>query len=96
MGLYTRLLKERAEEERRRESTLGMFYNLKSPVLDRRLTNPLETRPGYAADLAMLHRYTRTGPTNVGTGMRYAALRQRYVKEHAELVNEARGQGELF
>ncbi len=73
-----------------------MFHNVDSPVLDRRLADAPENRPGYAPDLVLLHRYTHTGPTNAGTCMRYVALRQKYVKEHVELVNEVRGQGALL
>ncbi len=38
MGLYERLLEERAEEERRGRP-LGAFYGLDSPALDRRLAD---------------------------------------------------------
>ncbi|HKH77728.1 MAG TPA: hypothetical protein VKA51_12285 [Rubrobacteraceae bacterium] len=39
MGLYERLLEERAEGERRRGRPLGAFYGSDPPVLDRLLAN---------------------------------------------------------
>ena len=62
MGLYEKLLEERAEEERRRGRPLGSFYGLDSPVLDRRLGNPPKGRPqGYAADMSTMRRLITRG-----------------------------------
>jgi hypothetical protein len=96
MGLYTRLLKEREEEERHKGSTPSTFRNVDSPALKRRLADAPEYSPRYVADLQRLYRYVRRGPTNAGTGMRYRALRQKYVKEYDELMGESQGQAELL
>ena len=57
MGLYDRLLEERAREERRRGRPPGASYGSDSPVLDRLLPNTLKDRPlGYPADLATMRR----------------------------------------
>ena len=96
MGLYENLLAERAEEEHRKGRPLGMFHNSDFPVLDRLLADAPKERPGYRADLALLRRNVRTGPTNAGTGMRYRTLRQKYQKDYAGLKAEALGQGELL
>ena len=96
MGLYERLREERAgEEERRRRRPLSIFYGSDSPVLDRRLADaPKHRPPGYRHDL--LHRYIKEGVRGKGAARRFAGLRRRYPKEHAELNAEARGQGELL
>ena len=54
MGLYERLLEERAEEEQRRGEPLPKVRGLESKVLVRRLEDS-EGRPGYAADLSMMY-----------------------------------------
>ena len=97
MGLYERLLEERAEDERRRGRPLGTLYGLDSPVLDRRLADdaPEDRPPGYRRDLAMMHRYINEGLRSQGAAMRFASLRRRCPKEYAELAAEAQGQGEL-
>ena len=46
MGLYDRLLEERAREERRRGRPPGASYGSDSPVLDRLLPNTLKDRRG--------------------------------------------------
>ena len=57
MGLYERLLEERAEGERRRGGPLPPRRGSGSKVIDRRLRNPSKDRPpGYAADLSTMHR----------------------------------------
>ncbi len=58
MGLYERLLEERAQEERRRGRPLGTLYGSDSPVLDRLLLAdaPKDRPSGYAADLATMRR----------------------------------------
>ena len=98
MGLYERLLEERAqEEERRRGRPLGASYGSDSPVLDRRLGGASKDRPpGYAADLATMHRLMTRGVHSQGDVYRLHYLKRRYEKEHAELAAEARGQGELL
>jgi hypothetical protein len=96
VGLYERIIAERAEEERRRGRPLGMFHNSDSPALDRRLADAPGERLGYDADLALLRRYVHIGPTNAVTGIRYRTLRQKYQKEYADFKAEARGQGELL
>ena len=62
MGLYERLLEERAEEEeRRRGRPRGAFYGSDSPGLDRRRAGASEDRPPrYRGDLRLLHRYATT------------------------------------
>jgi hypothetical protein len=98
LGLYERLLQERArEEERRRGRPLGTLHGSDSPVLKRRLADASEDRPpGYHGDLRLLHRYANEGVRGQVPAMRFASLRRRYPKEHAELKAEARGQGELL
>jgi hypothetical protein len=96
VGLCERIIADRVEEERRKGRPLGMFHNSDSPALDRRLADAPGERLGYGADLALLHRYVHTGPTNAGTGMRYRALRQKYQKEYTDFKTETRGQGVLL
>ena len=95
MGLYRRLLKERAEEEQRGGGPLQTRRDLGSRVLVRRLGTPRK-RPGYAADLSMMYRLIRRGPRNAGEGMRLGSLKAQYRKEYGELRAEERGQGELL
>jgi hypothetical protein len=55
-----------------------------------------ERPPGYAADLATMHRLITKGPRSSWAGMRLGSLKNRYPGEYAELKAEARGQGELL
>jgi hypothetical protein len=90
MGLYKRILKERAEE-RGKGRPLSRFRGSDSPALDRQLANAPEERVEYGADLGMLYRFIQKGPTNAGTGMQYMSLKKKYHKEYAELKAEAQG-----
>ena len=98
MGLYERLLEERAqEEERRRGGTLPARRGLDSEVLDRRLGGaPKDRPPGYSADLSTMHRLISRGVRSQGDAYRLHGLKSRYPEEHAELAAEARGQEELL
>lgn len=96
MGLYERLLEERAEEERRQGEPLPKVGGLDSKVLVRRLEDAPRKRPGYAADLLMLRRLITRGPRNAGEGMRLGSLKAKYPKEYGELMAEERGQQELL
>ena len=97
MGLYERLLEEKEEEERRRAGPLPARRGLDSKVLDRRLGGtPKDRSPGYAADLAMVHRFVTRGVRSQGGAYRLHGLKRRYEKEYAELAAEAQGQGELL
>jgi hypothetical protein len=75
MGLYERLLEERAEGQRRRGGgPLPPRRGSGSKVLDRRLGNPPKDRPpGYAADLATMRRLITKGPGAPGRGSVYMA-----------------------
>jgi hypothetical protein len=95
MGLYERLLEERAEEEQRLGRPSRMMRGLDSKVLDRRLEGS-NRRPGYAAELSMLHRLITRGPRNAGEGMRLGSLKTQYRKEYGELKTEKQGQQELL
>ena len=97
MGLDERLLEERAEGERRRGGPLPPTRGSGSKVLAKRLqVAPKDRPPGYAADLATMHRLITEGPRSPGMGMRLGSLRNRYPEEHAELKAEAWRQGELL
>ncbi len=86
MGLYERLLEERAQEERCRGRFVGILYGSDSPALDRRLADaPKDRPPGYRRDLYLLQRYINEGVRGQGAAMRFASLRSRYPKEYAEL-----------
>jgi hypothetical protein len=93
MGLYERLLEERAEGERRMGRPLGVLYGSDFPVLDRLLlADAPEDRPsGYRGDLRLPHRYISEGVRAQGPAMRFASLKARYREEYAELATEARG-----
>ncbi len=96
MGLYERLLEEREKEERRRGRPPGASYGSDSPVLDRLLLADAPedlSLPGYRRDLRLLHRYAKEGVRAQGSAMRFASLKARYRKVHAELAAEARGRG---
>ncbi len=94
MGLYERLLEERAEEERRLDVPLPSMRGLGSKVLVRRLNSTPRGRPKYAADLLMMHRFITRGPRNTGEDMQLGSLKAKYRKEYAEM--EAEEQGELW
>ena len=96
MKLYERLLKERAEEEQRRDKPLPLTRGLYSEALARRLEGASERKPGYAADLSMMHRLITRGPRNAGVGMRLGSLKAKYSEEYGELRAERRGQQELL
>lgn len=96
MGLYERLLQERAEEEERRGGPLLTVRSLDSKVLARWLGSASEKRQGYAADLSMLYRLIKSGPRNAGEGMRLGSLKAGYPEEYGELRVEQRGQQELL
>jgi hypothetical protein len=96
MGLYERLLEERAEEEQRRGEQLPKVRGRGSKVLVRRLLNASRKRPKYAVDLSMMHRLIRKGPSNAGEGMRLGSLKAKYRKEYGELRAEWQGQQELL
>ena len=69
MGLYERLFEEIEKEERRRGRPLGASYGSDSPVLERRLADATKDRPpGYAADLATMHRLISEGNAASGRG----------------------------
>ena len=95
MGLYERLLEERAQEERRRGGgPLPPRRGSGSKVLDGRLGGTPKGRPpGYAADLATMRRHIIRGVRSPWAGMRLGNLKARYREEHAELAAEAWGQG---
>ena len=95
MGLYERLLEERAEEEQRLGGPLPRMRSLDSKILNRRFENA-PRRPGYAANLSMMHRLMTTGPRNVGEGMRLGSLKAKYPKEYGELRAERQGQREFL
>ena len=97
MGLYEKLLEESAKEERRWGGPLPPRRGSGSKVIDRRMGNPPKDRPpGYAADLAMMHRFVTRGVRSQGGAYRLHALKRGYEKEYAELAAEAQGQGELL
>jgi hypothetical protein len=95
VGLYERLRKERAEEEQCQDRPLLRIRGLDSKVLVRQLQAP-GRRPGYAADLSMMHRLIARGPRNAGEGMRLRSLRAKYYEEYGELRAERQGQQELL
>jgi hypothetical protein len=95
LGLYERLLEERAEEEQRWRDPLPKVRGLDSKVLVRRLEDP-NRHPGYADDLLMIQRLITRGPCNAGEGMRLGSLKAKYPKEYGELRAERRGQQELL
>ena len=95
MGLYERLLKERAEEEQRRGEPLPLMRGLASKVLARWLEDP-NRHPGYAADLLMMHRLITRGPRNTGEGLRFGSLKAKYREEYDVLKAERQGQQELL
>ena len=93
MGLYERLLEERAREERLRGRPLPPTRGSGSKVLDRLLAFAPKSRPpGYAADLAMMHRLVTRGVHSPGAGMRLGSLRRRYPEEYGLLRAERNGE----
>jgi hypothetical protein len=95
MGLYERLLEERAEEEQRRGGPSPRMRGLDSKILVRRFENA-PRRPGYAADLSIMHRLIQKSPRNAGEGMRLGRLKAKYRKEYGELRAELQGQQEFL
>jgi hypothetical protein len=89
VGLYRQLVKERADEERR-------CWGARSPAMRGLDSKVLVRGPGYAADLAMMHRLLTRGPRNAGEGMRLGSLMAKYRKEYGELSAEQQGQQELL
>lgn len=73
-----------------------MFHNVDSPALDRRLADAPEDLPRHGTDLHRLYRYAHRGSHKHRNGYEIRALRQKYANEYAELMGEARGQGELL
>jgi hypothetical protein len=71
------------------------MWGLGSKVSGRRLENS-KGCPGYAADLAMMHRLMKRGPRNAGEGMRLGSLKAEYHKEFDKLRAERQGQQELL
>ena len=96
MGLYKRLLEERAEEEQRQGDSLPRMRGLNSRVLVWRLEDAPRGRQGYAADLSLMHRLITCGRRNAGKGMRLGSLKTKYPKEYGELRAEFQGQQELL
>jgi hypothetical protein len=96
MGLYERLLEERAEEVRRLGGPLPRTRSTDSTTLARWLEDAHGRGSGYTADLSMTHRLMTRGPRNVGEGMRLGRLKAKYRKEYGELRAEAQGQGDLL
>jgi hypothetical protein len=95
MGLYERILKERAEEEQRLGVPLPPMRGLGSDVLARRLENAPK-RQGFAANLSTMRRLMIKGSRNAGEGMRLGSLKAKYRKEYGELRAEWQGQQELL
>jgi hypothetical protein len=95
MGLYGRLLEERAEEEQRLGEPLPPMRGLDSKVLVRRLEDA-PRRQRYATDLSMMYRLMNRGPRNAGEGIRLGSLKAKYRKEYGELRAEWQGQQELL
>jgi hypothetical protein len=96
MGLYERLLEERAEAEQCQGGPLPPMRGLDSKVLVRWLEDAPTRRPRYTADLSMMHRIITWGPRKAGEGMRLANLKAKYHKEYGELRAERQGQQELL
>jgi hypothetical protein len=96
LGLYERLLEERAEEEQRRGEPLLLMRGLGSKVLGRWLANAPQNRSKYAADHSMMHWLLTKYPRNAGEGMRLGSLKARYRREYSELRAERQGQQELL
>lgn len=96
MGLYGKILAERAAEEQRLGGPLPKVRGLGSKVLVRRLEDAPRKRQGYAADLRMMQRLMKRGPRNAGEGMRLGSLKAKYREEYGELMAERQGQQELL
>lgn len=95
MELYERLIEERAEEEQRLGGPLPKRQSLDSKILVRRFEDA-PRRPGYAADLSMMHRFMKRGSSNAVEGMRLGNLKAKYPKEYGELRAERQGQQGLL
>ncbi len=96
MGLYKRLLEERAEDEEHQGGTLPRVRGVDSKVLVRRLEDAPGRGSGYAAELSMMRRLITRGPCNAGEGVRLGSLKAKYCKEYGELKTERQGQQELL
>ena len=96
MGLYERLLEERAEEQRHQGGPLPRMRGLDSKILVRLLKGAAKRRMGYAADLSMMHRMIDKAPRSAGKGMRLGSLKAKYWKEYGKLRVEQQGQKELL
>ena len=95
MGLYEKLLEERAQEERRRGRTRGASYGSDSPVLDRRLPAdaPEDRPPRYRRDLAMMHRFVTRGVRSQGGAYRLHALKRGTRRSTPSLRERPGGRG---
>jgi hypothetical protein len=69
---------------------------LDSKVLVRRLEEAPSSRPGYAANLSMMHRLMKKGTCNAGEGMRLKSLQNEYSDEYRESNAERQGQQGLL
>ena len=94
MGLYERIIEERAEEERRRGGPLGPYRGVDSVVLDRLTEWAASKPPAYKADVLTLHYFVHRGPSSWATGMWFGSLRNRNPEEYALL--KAERDGELY
>lgn len=87
MGLYKRLLEERAAEEQRRGGRLTGMRGLDSKVLVRRLENaPRRGSGSSATDLSMVHWLITRGPSNAWEGIRVENLKAKYRQGKDDLV----------
>ena len=96
MGLYEKIIAERAEEEQRRSRPLGKSHGSNSQILDRRLADAREDRSRYGVDLHKLYQCLNRGIRSQGGAMKCVALRRKYTGEFGELKGEHRGQRELW
>jgi hypothetical protein len=96
VGLYEWLRDKQTEVEQRQGKPLSMRRVLDSKVLVRQLESASKGRPGYSADLSMMHRLMKRRPGNAGAGMRLSSLKAKYRKEYGELRAERQGQQELL
>jgi hypothetical protein len=98
MGLYERILKERAEEERRRGRPLGPYRGIDSLVFDRLVARASSKPPGYQGETLKLYQFVHCGAGGMAGGMWYGSLRARYPEEYRLLKAEREGyeQREIF
>jgi hypothetical protein len=88
-------LEESEVEKRRRGRSLGKFYGLDSPALDRWRGDALQ-RPGGPGNLRLLYHCVHKGSPDAGTGMLYMVLKKKHPQGYRELGAEAQGQRELL